>query len=96
MAKHKVKQAFWHKGMVQLLSVVVTEMGTYAIWSPHFPNDDRQKPMHMYAFQYQEEHDKYCDKIADDMDKEYIAELRKEGKLIDDRTEESRQIIQTL
>jgi hypothetical protein len=94
--KHPVKQAFWHKGMVQLLSVVSTEVGTYGIWSPHFPGDDQQKPMNVYARMYQEEHDKYCDKIADQMDKEYIEELRKEGKLIDDRISESKQIIQSL
>ncbi|HTE24961.1 hypothetical protein [Flavitalea sp.] len=96
MAKHIVKQAFWHKGWVQLLSVVSTEVGTYGIWSPHFANDEQQKPMHIYARTYQEEHDKYVDQIALQMDTEYIEELRKEGKLVDDRIAESKKIIQTL
>lgn len=92
MGKHIVRKSFFHKGYVFLLSVVET----YALWSTHKTMDERQQPMHVYAFMFQESHDKQIDIAYQEMVERENKELENEGLLVDNKITESKKIIETL
>ncbi len=90
--KHRIRQAFWNKGYVFLLSVVET----YAIWSTHKTGDDVNKGGNYYASIFQDEHDKQIDQLYEQAVREEELKIAAEGVLIDDRTDESRNILKQL
>lgn len=87
--KHAITQSFWHKGFVFLF----TRIETYGIWSTHKTEDDKNKGIAYYRAKFQAEHDKQIDDLYAQAVKEEGMLLAKEGQTVDDRTEESRQIL---
>lgn len=87
--KHKIRQAFWDKGWVFLLSVI----DTYAIWSTHKTGDDVNKGGNHYASIFQAQHDEQIDELFEKAMREEEMKTAAEGVIIDDQTEESGNIL---
>jgi len=89
MAKHQIKQAFWHKGWVFLFSIV----HPYGLWSTHETGDTENLGGNHYAKRFQDEHDQQIDGLYAKAEQEDQLKIQAEGVQIDDRTEESREIL---
>lgn len=90
--KHRIRKAFWHKGWVFLFSIVET----YGIWSTHNTGDDENKGGNHYAQRFQEDHDAQIDDLHSKAIREEELKIQQEGFEVDDRTDESRIILNQL
>lgn len=89
MAKHQIRKAFWHKGWVFLFSIVDTN----GIWSTHETGDAENMGGSHYAQKFQAAHDDQIDDLHAKSIKEEELKIAAEGIIVDDKTDESRQIL---
>lgn len=87
--KHHIRKSFFHKGYVFLFSVVET----FGFWSTHKTEDDHTKGTEAYRQKFQAEHDRQVDTLYEQAVKEEGMFLAQNEGPVDDRTAESRLIL---
>lgn len=84
-----MRKTFWHKGWVWIFSVV----DGYSLGTEHETGDETNKGGRHYVQRFRHEHEVKLQEIYNQAIREEAAALAQEGKIIDDVTTESKQIL---